>query len=494
MAEINLEYQPQERQKLLHSTVARQILYGGAAGGGKSHSLRWDGIVFCLQNPGCQAYLFRRTMQELYDNHIRKITAELPATLGQYIANKNEFAFTNGSVLRFCYCEKEQDVARYQGAEMHWVGIDEASHLTPYQIHYLKTRNRLGSWKPAQDSLALPRFAMASNPGGPGHNYLKMTFLNHEPETIFPDSEMVDPEDPEDEGWPSIFIPAKMADNAYLDKGYAAAFGGLPPELARALREGDWDAVVGQALHNLRREDHQLRHFEPPRHWTRFMSIDWGTASPFSVGWFCVAEAATLKGKDGWPDRYIQAGAVIMYDELYGWNGKPNQGCRWDAAKVARAIVEREDERGDTMDYRVGDTEMWANRGGPGVAEWFERTDPRLVMQKSQKDRKRNYSEVISRLAGNPRFSEDGEVHDDPMFFATVDCTHFWRTCPPLVLDELDPEKGPETRNQEDHVYDQIAYGLRSRPYLTSEEDRYEIRWGAERDKALGRGGDPYAT
>ncbi len=89
---------------------------------------------------------------------------------------------------------------------------------------------------------------------------------------------------------------------------------------------------------------------------------------------------------------------------------------------------------------------------------------------------------------------EDGEIESDPMFFATADCKHFWRTCPVLILDKTDPEKGPETLKQEDHVYDEVAYACRSRSYIMTEEDRYEEEWGEERDRALGKNQDPYAT
>ncbi len=350
---VVLDYEPQERQKLLHSAKARQILYGGAAGGGKSVSLRWDAVCFCVRNAGCQAYLFRRTRTELEQNHTKFIRTELPAALGQYSHDRKAFEFVNGSNLYFCYCDREDDVTLYQGAEMHWVGVDEASHLTEYQLNYLKTRNRLGSWSPTDetDKGFLPRFVMASNPGGVGHNYLKSIFIDKAPpETYFYDEEMRNPRNPDDKGWKSIFIPAKMTDNVYLDENYEASFSGLPAELADALRDGNWDAVVGQALHLLNRPEHMLRAFVPPRHWTHFMCIDWGSAHPFSVGWYAVSEGATLKAKGKWPDRYLPAGALIRYREWYGWNGKPNQGARIPAQQVAKGIIKREE--GEVMDFR----------------------------------------------------------------------------------------------------------------------------------------------
>jgi len=489
-------YEPQERQAVLHSTYARQILYGGAAGGGKSHSLRWDLIAFCLANPGCQAYLFRRTRPELEQTHIQMIKMELGETVGKYSETRNAYEFLNSSALHMCYCEREADLARYLSAEMHIVAVDEASTFTEQMLQFLKTRNRLGGWKPKEDETRLPRFVMGSNPGNVGHSYLKMTFIDPvPPETYFYDRTMRDPSKPDDKGWLSIFIPAKIKDNIYLDEDYAASFGGLPPELAKAYRDGNWDVVVGAALHTLTKDRHQLRPFTPPKHWTRFQVLDWGTASPFSVGWYVVSEGGILAKKEKWPERWLAEGSVIRYAEWYGWSGKPNQGCRFAPQKVGRGIIEREETRKEVMDYRVADNEIWAQKHGPAAVDWFQETDPRLVFKKSIKDRKRNYQECLARLAGNPRFMEDGSEEEDPMFFCTANCIHFWRTVPPLTFDEVDHEKGPGDRqSDENHVYDEWAYALRSNPYVTTERDRWFEEYGDEIRRARGQIQDPYAT
>ena len=225
------------------------------------------------------------------------------------------------------------------------------------------------------------------------------------------------------------------------------------------------------------------------------MVIDWGTASPFSVGWYCVSEGAVLAQQEAYPERWLPEGAVIRYAEWYGWNGKANQGCRKPPQKVARGIVELEEERKEIMDYRVGDNEMWAMKSGPATIDWFTDTDPRLIFRKSIKDRKRNYTECLARLAGNPRFMEDGSEEEDPMFFCTSNCTHFWRTVPTLTLDEVDHEKGPgDKSSDENHCYDEWAYAMRSQPYVTTERDRHMQEWGEEIEKARGKGVDPYAV
>lgn len=504
---------------MLHNTKAKQILYGGAAGGGKSHSIRWDAYQFCLENPGLRAYLFRKTRPQLKQNHLDFIREEIPEELARYAATENCLNFANGSILYFSYCDGEKDVYQYHGAEIHWLGIDEATMFSPFQLNFLRTRVRLGGFAEKAKQLDyLPRIVYSTNPqGGPGHSYLKRVFIDQAPpEHRFYDksSEVKEKRDRYGKiikkgrkGFISIYIPARMADNKYLDEDYEGVFEALEPELARALRDGDWDAVTGAALHNLSRDKHQIRQFKPmergvedrTRGWTHFMSMDWGTARPYSIGWYCVCEGGmTLKGRDGGNDIYVPDGAVIRYAEDYGMDGdKENTGTRMPSNIVARRILKLETEWNlPVMDYRVADYQMWSQTDGPTPAEKMMRAGVQL--RKCQKDRKINYEEVLSRLAGSPTFRDDGRSEDHPMFYVTSNCTQFWRTIPPLVLDTTDPDKGPGiTPQQEDHVYDEVSYALRSYPYVTTSDDRYMEEMGSIIKEALagqGNSSDPYST
>lgn len=496
MKEFKLDYVPQTRQKLLHTTTARQILYGGAAGGGKTRSVKEDCVAFALKNPGFHGIIFRKTLPELRTTHINPIRFSLPKDICEWNEEQKRFYFYNNSMITMGFCERVDDVFRYLSEELHAVYLDEATRFDPQIIAYLKTRNRLGYWKPTdpEDAKRLPRFVYATNPGGPSHSLLKRTIIDMAPpETVFYDETMRNPKNPKDKGWTTIYIPAKMSDNKYLDEDYGSTFGGLSPEQQQAYRDGDWDVVAGQAVHNLNRRLHLLRQFDPPPHWTKFQVIDWGTAKPFSCGWYAVSEGATLKGKFGHPDRWLPKGAIIRFAELYGWSGKENEGCRWSAQHVAQKIIQAEAKIGGKIDYRVGDTEMWAQRGVDSVAKHF--LDAGLVMQKSHKDRKRNYQEIISRLAGNPKFMDNGVLEEDPMLFVTANCVHFWRTVPTLTYDETDVEKGPDT-TQEDHVYDEVAYACRSMPFVTTEKERIDQEYedGYREAYENSTGDDPYAT
>lgn len=89
------------------------------------------------------------------------------------------------------------------------------------------------------------------------------------------------------------YIPARLEDNPHVDADeYGGKLEGLGSrELVKAMLHGDWNIVAGAYFDNIREDKHKLPGFVPPAHWTRFRSMDWGSAKPFSVGWWVVAEA-----------------------------------------------------------------------------------------------------------------------------------------------------------------------------------------------------------
>ena len=233
--------------------------------------------------------------------------------------------------------------------------------------------------------------------------------------------------------------------------------------------EEAFDIMAGAAMEKLSRERHILRQFTIPNYWTRFTSIDWGTAKPFSLGWYTVTgEPLELRGQGMYPTRHIPEGSIIRYREWYGWSGEPDKGCRMEAPDVAERILEVEEENGELIDYRIGDTDMWAQHDGPSPQErMWERTEGMFMMGQAKKDRQANYENFRIMIQGT-----DGI----PEFDTTENCRHFWRTVPELQLDEIEPNKGPgkkfEGAEQEDHVYKEVVYALASRAQVTTETER----------------------
>jgi len=468
MAQINLELHP--KQTFVLESGANEILYGGAAGGGKSHLLRVIAILLCLHIPNIQVYLFRRLRPDLFANHMdgasgfRSVLYPWTAC-GQVSINEQaaEIRFKNGAKIHLCHCQHENDVYKYQGAEIHVLLIDELTHFTDFIYRFLRNRVRVAGLEVPEEiyeifgpEFSVPRIISGSNPGNIGHQFVKGTFID----ALKPFEITQMP--PEDGGMRRQYVPALLEDNPTLaksDPGYEMRLYGLgSPDLVKAMRYGLWDITAGAALEKLRRDVHMLRSFLVPTYWTKFSVIDWGSSKPFSVGWYCVVEDdLVLKAKDEWPERLIQKGALIRYREWYGWNGKADEGVRWESHKVALRILEIEEEEGEEMDYRIGDSAMWAQHDGPSIQErMYEATEGLYLMEKSHKDRIGNYEELRARIAGD----EDG-----PMLYTTENCSQFWRTVPDLQLDDRHPEKGPDT-NQEDHIYDEVCYACASRPCI----------------------------
>ena len=422
--EINLE----PKQALAFHTVATEVLYGGAAGGMKSYLLRVSAIRWCLEVGGVQVYLFRRTLPDLRDNHLRGPTS-FQMMLGEHLKSghvkyrsvENEFEFWNGSILHLCYCDSENDVEKYRGAEIHVLLIDELTHFTEFQYRFLRSRvRRAGLTVPEAYRGRLPRIETASNPGSVGHAWVKRTWISPKPELEIWRAP------PAEGGMARQFIPAKLSDNPYLtrdDPQYANRLRGLGSDsLVRAMLDGDWDIIAGQAFEKLRRETHCIDPFTPPEDWLCFGSFDWGSSRPYSYGLWTVANGDALA--DG---RIYPRGAIIRYDENYGWNGKPNEGCRMEVREVAQEILKA--ENGRTMAYRIADSSIWNVDGGPSIGETFNKH--RVIMRPAPKgkgSRHNGYVEVRNRIAGGP---------EGPMLYATRNCHDgFWRTMPDLVMDE----------------------------------------------------------
>ncbi|KRA74590.1 terminase [Lysobacter sp. Root667] len=440
-------------------TRATEVLYGGAAGGGKSHLMRTVSISWCAAIPGLQVYLFRRIRDDLVKNHMEGpngFHAMLAAwkLAGLCTIVEDEIRFWNGSKIYLCHCKDPKDVYKYQGSEIHVLLIDEATHFTEAMYRFLRNRVRMvGMYVPEEYAGCFPRILLGANPGNIGHAWVKSTFVDFAAPMELRQAAN------DDGGMLRQYIPARLSDNPSMardDPGYEARLSGLGSEtLVRAMRDGDWDVIEGAFYTELSRAAHALRPFSVPKNWLRFRSFDWGSAKPFSVGWWAVVgEDFDVQGKT------LPRGALVRYREWYGAAG-PNIGLKLTAGAVARGIKEREGE--ERIAYGVADPSIWKVDGGPSIAERMLAEG--ITFKPADNKRVAGWDELRGRLKG-----EGGA----PMLYVFDTCKDWWRTMPALQHDKHQAEDLDSS--MEDHAGDESRYACMSRPWTPTADTAKRAR------------------
>ncbi|MBA4774312.1 MAG: terminase [Rhizobiales bacterium] len=466
-ARLSCDLHPKQMEAL--ESRATEILYGGAAGGGKSHLMRVAAILWCAAIPGLQVYLFRRIRDDLVKNHVEGPNGFRSMLAGWVQCGfvkivDDEIRFWNGSKIYLCHCKDEKDRFKYQGAEIHVLLIDELTHFTDVIYRFLRNRVRMvGIRLPEAYRGKFPRIVCGANPGGIGHQFVKTTFIDG----VRPMQAYFTPRS--EGGMLRQYIPARLEDNPSMasnDPGYENRLHGLGSDaLVRAMRYGDWDIVDGAFFDNFRKDRHVIKPFPIPKDWLRFRAGDWGSAKPFSFGWYAVATEPYLAA----PGVLIPRGAMIRYREWYGiatdTEGRyiPNKGLKMTAEAVGSQVRVR--DGADTISYGVLDPAAFSQDGGPSIAErmmqgttgkngsTFKRADNKRVAGRGAMG---GWDQLRSRLDGD----EDGR----PMLYFFETCIHAIRTIPALMHDENRPED--LNSDMEDHAADEVRYACMSRPWL----------------------------
>lgn len=419
------------------SASERDVLYGGAAGGGKSFALLADPLRFC-HNPNHRGLLLRRTLDELtelIDKSRQLYTKAFPGA--KFRESKSTWHFPSGATIWFTYLDKDKDVTRFQGQAFNWIGIDEITQYpTPYVWDYL--RSRLRSTDPELQNHLYMR--CTANPGGVGGWWVKKMYIEGTPENKpFPAFDLdtkapfVWPAGHEKAGQPLFFrkfVPARLTDNPYLmaDGQYEAMLRSLPEVERKRLLEGDWDVAEGAAFPEFSRSKHVVEPFELPTNWPRIRAADYGYAAPSCVLW----------GAIDWDNN------IWIYRELYEKH--------LTAEQLADKILEAE-ELDPVPHYTVLDSSCWNKTGfGPSIAEVMMRQGVRWTP--ADRNRIQGKMEVHRRLADEP-YSGEPRLR----FFSS--CQNIVKQIAGIPLSKSNSED-VDTKS-EDHAYDALRYMLMTR-------------------------------
>ncbi|MBQ2876919.1 MAG: phage terminase large subunit [Clostridia bacterium] len=240
-----------------------EVLFGGAAGGGKSYGQVVDALLFALKYPRSRQLILRRTFPELEKSLIRTSLSIFPRGIYTFNASSHVGKFKNGSTVDFGYCASEADVYQYQSAEYDVIRFDELTHFTENQYVYLISRVRGANGYPKQ-------IKSTTNPGGIGHVWVKRRFIEPEAAGVSFVAE---------DGMSRIFIPSLLDDNGFLlgsDPGYKKRLLALPEREKKALLYGDWNIFEGQYFEEFDERIHVISPFEIPSHWRKYRTLDYG--------------------------------------------------------------------------------------------------------------------------------------------------------------------------------------------------------------------------
>jgi hypothetical protein len=422
------------QQVAIEADWCDELFFGGARGGGKSDFLLGDYLEDIHYGARWRGIIFRKTMIELEELQARACEI-FPAYEAVYKVTKSvDFPFSNcwyfpgGATLKMRYLEHDRDADGYQGHQYTWIGFDElTNHPTPYGYNKLKACLRSASGLRG-------RIRAGGNPGGKGHIWVKARFIDKcPPYTPFDDPLT---------GLTRMFIPSKITDNKYLrdNKQYISLLKSSGSvEIVKAWLGGDWNVIAGAFFDCWNNEKQVLTPFSIPKDWQRFRSFDWGSARPFSVGWWAIAD-----GTDDLP-----RGALVRYREWYGAS-EPNVGLKLTAEQVAEGIKRRDFD--DKFAYSVADPSCWKVDGGPSIAERMLKLG--ILWRRADNERINGWDQMRQRMVG---------LDDDPMIYCFNTCIDSIRTVPLLQHDEDNPED--IDTDMEDHAADEWRYACMSRPW-----------------------------
>jgi len=380
-----------EKQKRFIDACESEVLFGGAAGGGKSYGQMVDALLFALKYPASKQLVLRRTFAELEKSLIRTALALFPKEIYTFNSSSHTGRLKNGSVIDFGYCAAENDVYQYQSAEYDVIRFDELTHFTEAQYIYLISRVRGANGYPKQ-------IKSSTNPGGIGHTWVKSRFIDvGEHGKAFVGSD----------GMKRIFIPSLLDDNKFLREGdpeYKKRLLALPEREKKALLYGDWNIFDGQYFSEFSKERHVISPFEIPSSWRKYRSIDYGL-DRFVCLWIAVSSD----------------NKVYVYREF----------CASDLpiSASAKAICERTPSTEDIY-ATLAPPDLWSRSQETGKTKASLFSEYGVNFTKTSNDRETGWLAIKELLC-------EGEDGARLRIFST--CTELIKCLPALAVDKLRP-------------------------------------------------------
>lgn len=285
-------------QKAAIDSDAQILLFGGSAGSLKTETLLMDAAQE-IQNKNLNAIIFRSSFVEMTDL-VRKTRRLYKPLGGKYNGSSHVWTFPSGAVIRFGYMASDDDVWAHLGPEYSFIGIDESTLHTEFQV-----RNIIGRLRSTDHTLRL-RVRLTSNPGNIGAIWHIPIFLRghcpvHHPEESAQPGKLY-----RDCTWSDgkpitmsvCFIPGKLTDHQLLGPDYVKNLEMMSGANAEAMSTGCWCALDGAYFPFLRKgmlipvEEVGVEPW-----WNHFIALDYGFGRSYAAAGLYVRGPADVPRK-----------------------------------------------------------------------------------------------------------------------------------------------------------------------------------------------------
>ena len=455
---VEFKLYPKQQRALM--SKAQEILYGGAAGSGKSYMMRVLAIALCMEIPNVKVFLFRRMYKELYINHVYSPDGFLVMLKpfidsGDVVFNKSDGVvnFYNGAQIYLCHCQHENDINQYLGAEIHILLIDEATQFTEKMIRFIRTRVRLGGLNvPQRWKETLPKIIYGTNPGGISHSYFKRGFVTHGEGHIFKAPA-------NDGGMSREFVPAKSRENVVMlrnDPNYDQRIMGLGDDrLAQAYLEGNWDLEEGNAFSDLWDPGiHVIQSIVVPRTWKIDRSHDYGYSAPAATLYHAESDGTAVIINDR--EVHLPRKSVVTFSELY-LADKEDKGLRLLPNEIGARMHEHEFHAGLRNRTQPGpaDSSIFdKDKGMSSIHDEYVKKGVRFTRaDKRPGSRERGFLLCRQRLKAAAK-----RDMENPWWLVHRNCINTIAQIPELPISPENPQDVHSGAN--DHIYDSVRYKM----------------------------------
>lgn len=436
-------------QKALLDSNVYEVLYGGARGGGKTDAMLADLAKHASRYAsGARGVFFRRTLPQLEDA-IRR-SKELYGMIGAtYRESKKTWFFPNGASLKFRYLERDEDAEAYKGQQFSWVCFEELTQWAKSDpVDKIRACLRSAEGVPVF-------FRATSNPGGPGHGWVKARYYTPHPLgyriITDPESELK-----------RCFIPARLEHNPTLEQNdptYRQRLKSLGnPALVDAWLNGSWDIADGGFFDGVWSPGkHISKRFKIPASWPLSTSFDWGYAKPASFGFWAESNGEQPENASA----FYPSGTLVRVAEWYTVkrNGlgipEPDKGLKINNERLGEQIYKqfiKPFEKRITL--QVADPSIFSQESQSiykKMREGARAVGGDLEFRRVDNSRVTGWQEMIDRMTAT---FEDDRERPGLVIFET--CENWIRTVPVL---SRDPNNGNDINSkEEDHAADETRY------------------------------------